>query len=109
MSIEYLRHPSVVTEECKWSSVRAHLAGVDDGLVKVRPVLDRIPHLKGLLQAESDDDFTQLRRAETTGRPLGAPQFVTGLETLLGRTIARRPPGRKPANDPSNSDQLKLL
>jgi hypothetical protein len=27
----------------EWSSVRAHLAGKDDGLVTVRPVLDRVP------------------------------------------------------------------
>ena len=27
-------------EEWKWSSVRAHLSGVDDALVTVRPVLD---------------------------------------------------------------------
>ena len=26
-----------------WSSVRAHLAGEDDGLVTIRPVLDRVP------------------------------------------------------------------
>jgi hypothetical protein len=34
-------------------------------------VLDRIPHLKELLNVEMEDDFNQLRRAETTGRPLG--------------------------------------
>src|SRR5271157_4025927 len=83
-------------EEWKWSSVRAHLSGVDDALVTVRPVLDRIPHLKDLLQADTEDDFSELRRAEATGRPLGAPEFVTGLENLLGRKIARRAPGRKP-------------
>jgi putative transposase len=30
-------------EQWPWSSVRAHLAGQDDGLVSVRPVLDRWP------------------------------------------------------------------
>jgi len=37
--------------------------GAEDGLVKVRPALDRIPHLKELLKVESEDDFTELRRA----------------------------------------------
>ena len=91
----------------KWSSVRAHLAGVDDALVTVRPVLDRIPHLKALLEAEAEEDFSDLRRAETTGRPLGTPEFVDGLERILGRTIARRAPGRKPLGDDQN--QLRLL
>jgi len=96
-------------EEWKWSSVRAHLAGVDDALVTVRPVLDRIPHLKDLLQVDAEDDFSELRRAEATGRPLGAPEFVTGLENLLGRKIARRSPGRRSTTAISSDDQLRLL
>jgi putative transposase len=94
-------------EDWKWSSVRAHLAGVDDALVTVQPVLDRIPHLKGLLEADADEDFSDLRHAETTGRPLGAPEFVDGLEKILGRPIARRAPGRKPSGNDHN--QLRLL
>jgi putative transposase len=95
-------------EEWKWSSVGAHLRGVDDALVSVRPVLDRVPHLSELLQARAGDDFSELRRAETTGRPLGTPEFVAGLEGLLGRRIARRAPGRRPTEVPAN-DQLELL
>jgi putative transposase len=57
-------------EDWKWSSVRAHLAAVDDAIVTVRPVLERIPHLKALLQVNTEDDFTDLRHAEATGRPL---------------------------------------
>jgi putative transposase len=91
-------------EEWKWSSVRAHLSGVDDRLVTVRPALERIPHLRDLLQVDTEDDFSELRRAEATGRPAGAPEFVTGLENLLGRKIARRAPGRKPkVRDPAGA------
>ena len=96
-------------EDWKWSSVRAHLAAADDRLVSVRPVLDRIPHLKGLLEIDALDDFSDLRRAEATGRPLGAPEFVTGLENLLGRKIARRAPGRRPTNEIPAAEQLELL
>ena len=96
-------------EDWRWSSVRAHLSGVDDALVTVRPVLDRIPHLKELLRVDTQEDFSELRRAEATGRPLGAPEFVAGLENLLGRKIARRAPGRRPTNELSADDQLKLL
>jgi putative transposase len=96
-------------EEWKWSSVRAHLAGVDDALVTVRPLLNRVPHLRDLLQVDAEEDFSELRRAETTGRPLGAPEFVAGLESLLGRKIARRAPGRKPKNETLLAEQLELL
>src|SRR5271169_5607814 len=83
-------------EDWPWSSVRAHVNGADDGLVTVRPVLDRIPHFAELLSTTEDQGFGDLRLAEGSGRPLGTADFVTGLERLLGRPIARRAPGRKP-------------
>jgi putative transposase len=95
-------------EDWPWSSVRAHLAGQDDALVTVRPVLDRVPHFGELLMGDRDEVFAELREAEGSGRPLGTPQFVTGLERLLGRPIARRAPGRKVAANVTG-EQLKLL
>ena len=74
-----------------------------------RPVLDRIPYLKELLQADTEDDFSELHRSESTGRPLGTPEFVTGLENLLDRRIARRAPGRKPTGEVPVAEQLELL
>lgn len=92
--------------EWKWSSVRAHLAGEDDGLVSVRPVLDRVKDFAALIAERADDTgFAALRAAEQTGRPLGTPDFVAGLERILGRPIARRAPGRKP----KQRDQPKLI
>jgi putative transposase len=84
-------------EDWPWSSVRAHLAEKDDGLVTVKPVLDRIENLAAVLHlSEADaDTFSRLRRAEGSGRPLATPEFVNGLEKMLGRPIARRAPGRK--------------
>ena len=72
------------------------------------PVLDRTPHLKELLQVETEDDFSELRRAEATGRPLGTPEFVTALEGRLGRKIARRSPGRKPRSETDRPGQLRF-
>ena len=74
----------------------------------VRAVLDRIPHFAELLSTTQDQDFGDLRLAEGSGRPLGTPEFVTGLERLLGRPIARRAPGRKPTASVTGV-QLKLL
>lgn len=53
-----------------WSSVRAHLAGTDDGLVIVRPVLDRVSCFADLLLEDREEAFAALRRSEGTGRPL---------------------------------------
>ena len=72
------------------------LAGRDDAFVTVRPVLDRTPGFAELLLVDRDEGFAELRQAEGSGRPVGAPQFVIGLERLLSRPIARRAPGRNP-------------
>jgi hypothetical protein len=37
-----------------------------------------------------------LRRSETTGRPLGNAEFIADLERRLGRSVARLAPGPKP-------------
>ncbi len=95
-------------QDWPWSSVRAHLAGVDDGLVCVRPVLDRAERFAELIQTDADDPaFAAIRAAETTGRPLANADFVADLERRLGRPIARRAPGRKPAV--RSKDQPSLL
>jgi putative transposase len=90
-----------------WSSFRAHLAKRDDGLVRVRPLLERMPDLAALVAGgrESEADraaFAALRLAESTGRPLGGPAFVRRLERRLGRPLAPRKPGRPPQDAPKD-------
>jgi putative transposase len=76
--------------------------------VTVRPVLDRVSCFADLLLDDRDEAFAALRHAEGTGRPVGAVEFVTGLERLLGRPIAGRAPGPRPAASVT-AKQLKLL
>jgi len=56
-------------------------AGEDNGLVAVRPVLDRVACFADLLLEDRDEAFAALRRAENTGLPVGTAEFVTGLNT----------------------------
>jgi putative transposase len=65
-------------EDWPWSSVRAHLAGRDDGVVKVAPVLSRIENLTEFLGQPFDEEaaYAALRRSETIGRPLGAENWM---------------------------------
>jgi putative transposase len=95
-------------EDWPWSSVRARLAGADDELVTVRPVLERTSSFVELLLEDREEEFACLRRAEGSGRPVGAEEFIKGLERVLGRRIARRAPGRKPQSAAAG-EQLDLL
>jgi putative transposase len=84
----------------RWSSARAHLLGRDDELVRVQPLLERVPGWRDYLaQGVSDDERETIRTHESTGRPLGSPAFVTRLEKRLGRTLARQKPGPKPGRE----------
>jgi putative transposase len=85
-------------EDWRWSSVRAHLAGRDDGLVEVAPLLARCAgRFADLLAVEpSPGMIAALRAAETIGRPLGAPAFLNRLAALTGRDPRPRKRGPKP-------------
>ena len=79
-----------------WSSAAAHLAGRDDVLVKVQPLLERLGDWGRLLEpAPSEDVVAVMRRHERTGRPLGSAAFVAELEGRLGRMLSPQRPGRK--------------
>lgn len=84
-------------EEWPWSSARAHIAGKDDRLVTVRPLLDMVggewSHF--LSEKISDEESEDLRKHERTGRPIGNKSFVRGLETILNRKLSPGKPGRK--------------
>jgi len=71
-----------------WSSAQAHLLGRDDALTAAAPLLAQVDGWSAFLaqgaQADVDD---QLRKHESTGRPLGSDAFVDYLEGLLNRTL----------------------
>ena len=82
-------------EDYVWSSARAHLAGRDDALVRVAPLLERHEDWAALLGADTNPELTdEFRKHEKTGRPLGADEFVEELEKALNRVLRPRKPGR---------------
>lgn len=81
----------------RWSSVGAHLAGRDDGLVSVAPLLERCGGRFADLIDEppAAERVAALRAAETIGRPLGSPDFLDRLARLAGRDPRPRKRGLK--------------
>ncbi len=90
-------------EDWKWSSAGAHIAGRDDGLVNVAPLLKRYGDFAAFLKPGSQDqeEFKMLRSAETTGRPLGSGKWLKKLERQTGTML--RPQKRGPKGKPGNN------
>lgn len=81
-------------DDYAWSSAKAHFAGKDDELVDVRPMLDRVDSWSDYLAITDDVDREMLKHTNI-GRPVGQPEFITGLEQKLGRSLRPQKVGRK--------------
>jgi putative transposase len=80
-----------------WSSAAAHIAGKDDALVRVRPLLERTGDWREFLSEGLEvNDAELFRRHERTGRPLGEASFLERIENVLGRIVRPNKAGRKP-------------
>ena len=84
-------------EDWPGSGVRAHLAGRDDGLVEVAPLLSRCGgRFADLIAEEADAPLAALLAAETIGRPLGPSAFLDRIAALAGRDPRPKKRGRNP-------------
>ena len=85
-------------KDWNWSSARAHLAGEDDEVVTVAPVLERTGNFERFLGEDINEElaYLALRRAETVGRPIGSMEWISTLEQQTGRVLAPAKRGRKP-------------
>ena len=83
-------------EEYRWSSAKAHLAGADDVLVRVSPLLSRWPDWEGVLSGRGEDEssLAAMRLHARTGRPLGDDAFLERVGELVGRDLRPGRPGR---------------
>jgi putative transposase len=84
-------------QEWPYSSAYAHLAGSDDIMVNVTPLLEMVSDWSRFLQQQNADEMlgAQLRHHETTGRPLGDDAFMMEMESRAGRRLRRGKPGRR--------------
>ena len=83
-------------ENYKWSSCKAHLNGKDNMLVKVKPLLTRIPSWKNFLQEPiSELEAGKMQKHERTGRPIGNDLFIDQLEYETGLCLRKKKPGPK--------------
>lgn len=94
----------------RWSSARAHLRCRDDALAKVTPLLALVGRdWSAFLRENEGGGFEEdLRRHESTGRPLGDEEFVLQLERTLGRRLRPHRRGRRPRGERAADDGCEL-
>lgn len=80
-----------------WSSARAHLTGRDDALSRTSPLLELVDDWARFLGVAPEEEIlADLRKHQSTGRPLGTDRFLDQLEGKLGRSLRPRRPGPPP-------------
>lgn len=101
-AVRYIERNPVAAKLCvepqdwAWSSARAHLSGVDDILVQVKPMLNLVGNWKEYLAGEETlNSIDAVKQHSRTGRPLGSQAFIGKLEELTGKDLAPKKPGRK--------------
>jgi putative transposase len=100
---------SVTAADWPWSSTPAHLRGTDDGLVTVKPLLERVECLSEFLDMPLDPGVeAALERGQTVGRPLMSEGALIELEKRLGRLMRPGKRGR-PAFQETNHGKTKIV
>lgn len=61
----------------RWSSARAHLLGENDGLVNVKPLLQRFPSWTEYLNFSGSNVYLEtFLKHKSVGKPLGSKEFL---------------------------------
>lgn len=87
-------HITKKAEEWKWSSARFHLKGGKDEFVNLHEWMEENERKEYQRFVEEMGKEEEIRRATSTGRPLGNTGFVKELEDKLGRRLKPRKGGR---------------
>ena len=79
-----------------WSSARGNLGLVHDDMIAGQPALQLVGDWRTYLYGpENISDLQELRRATSSGRPMGSDHFLGVIESLSGRRVRKRRAGRK--------------
>jgi len=83
-------------EDYMWSSARVHVSGIKDDILSVGGWLEEreLNAYREFLKVEGREIEASIRKATSTGRPLGSGRFIKKLERILERNILPKKAGR---------------
>ena len=84
------------TEDYEWSSARAHVSGIKDEVLSSESWFNEkeIKSYREFIREEASEINAAIRRATSTGRPLGREGFMKKLERILKRELFPKKGGR---------------
>lgn len=88
-------------EDYQWSSARAHIIGIRDDILSKEGWFDdkEIKLYNEFLHKDAKETNASIRRATSTGRPLGNENFIKKLEKVLKRDLFPKKGGRPKKKD----------
>jgi putative transposase len=94
-------------EEYLWSSAAAHCGLRGDPLLSPNPYAEEITDWSAWLAIDqSEEELLEIRRHLSTGRPWCAPEMLVQLETMTGRSLRMRKPGRPKKSSLDDTNKL---
>jgi putative transposase len=81
-------------EDWEWSSARVHIKGVRDDTLNISDWLDKEEREKYIRFKIEKGKQNEIRKATSTGRPLGSAGFYERLQKLLKRDLLPKKGGR---------------
>jgi putative transposase len=83
-------------EDYEWSSAKAHVSDIKDDLLSDESWFSEkeIKSYRGFLRKDAEEINAAIRRATSTGRPLGSEGFIKKLERILKRDLFPKKGGR---------------
>jgi putative transposase len=94
-------------EEYLWSSAAAHCGLRGDPLLSPNPYAEEMTDWSAWLAIDqSEEELLEIRRHLSTGRPWCAPEMLVQLETMTGRSLRMRKPGRPKKSSLDDTNKL---
>lgn len=83
-------------EDYPWSSARAHVSGIKDDVLSDDSRFNKkeIKSYREFIRKDAGEINSAIRRATSTGRPLGGEEFIEKLERILKRDLFPKKGGR---------------
>ncbi len=90
-------------EDWPWSSARAHIHGITDGLTDITALGEQVVNWRAMLARglEAADERETVERAGRNGFPLGSQSWRDALATEMGRPMTPGRRGPKPRPTPN--------